>query len=169
MDHFAILIPQLQDGGGSNLQARIHKVKIGEREVDTTHEGSAPASGAFLPDGTLFTGKYTKEQWNSDSVRAHHSAIKAARAAHKSAHGGSTRKGGKRANQFKKVQRQNKKLMASISKLESRVAAISKGSGNPKAGADSDMNHNAGDAFGGRQEVMDDNSVSSNRGGRKKE
>ena len=168
MDHFAILIPQLQDGAGNTSRVSIHKVQISDgRQVETTHKGEAPTTGAFLSDGTLFTGKYTKEQWNSDSVRAHHSAIKAARAAHKSAHGGGTRKGGKRANQFKKVQRQNKKLKASISKLESRVAAISKGSGTPKSDADKEMNHNAGDAFGGRQEAMDDHSVSSTRGKKK--
>ena len=129
----------------------------GTRGVSVVYkrDGNCPKNGVHMPDGSLYIGNYTTEQWRSAAVRPHHKEILEAR--RKDAGGNGGKGDGKRqSSAIKNSRRKLKKLKAKIASVEAKVASLSSNSGtkvkdSDESRDDASTNANAGDSFGGKR------------------
>ena len=126
----------------------------GDRNVSAayTSSGSCPSTGAFTSDGSLFIGKYSPQQWNSDSVKRHWKEIRAARQ-QQDGNGQSQGKRrisqlGRAKNKIKKMKTQMDADKARIADSEATIASLTESK--PSGAVPAKEAQNAGDSFGGK-------------------
>ena len=95
---------------------------------DTTHTGTAPSTGIYIEDGTIFTGKYERDHFQLLS-REEIESLKNARSRHSSAKtkGGKKKiKATKRKSEltFKKMKKELKVTRRTLSALQAPTAPI---------------------------------------------
>jgi len=122
----------------------------GRRGISATYtkQGSCPASGVHCPDGSIYIGTYSKDQWLSDSVKPHWDEIKEARSKTKGGDGQMSRSGKRRVNAIKREKRKLKKIKAKVAAVKQELKD-EEGSGDDKE--DNNAKDNAGNAFGGKR------------------
>ena len=128
----------------------------GTRGVNATYtkEGSCPAQGLYMSDGSMFIGNYKSDKWNSDSVKPFHKEITTARGSEGKTYSRSEKK---RVNAVKRNKKKLKKLKSQISAAKTKVAAITKDNDEGNNDGDDDGDFNAGDSFGGKSSVKKKN------------
>ena len=110
-----------------------------------THDGEAPSTGVYTPNGSIYIGSYESSKWKSDSVRPHWKEILEAR-------GKSLRKVPKKhvravKRKLTKLRQLNKMIQIAVAKVE-KISAERWNLGN--YGKEHEP-FNAGDSFGGRK------------------
>lgn len=108
-------------------------------------------------DGSLFIGKYTKDQWFDDTVKPHHEEIRKERFQDNGGGGGQdfSRKQKRKMNAVKRSNKKMKKLKSQIAAAKVQIAAAKITSGGESKTKDDAMEvkiveNNAGDSFGGK-------------------
>ena len=117
--------------------------------VDERNKGKCPASGAHMADGTLYTGSYPYQQWNSKEVMEHHEEIRAIR---KQGGGGGANKGSKMKRKAAELKSQISELETTRRRLIAEVGVTPKGAADEKKHDGNTDGSRAGTAFGGRAE-----------------
>ena len=122
-----------------------------------TRQGPCPTKGAYKDDGSLFIGKYTKDQWFDDTVKPHHEEIRKARSQDNGGGGGQdlSRKQKRKVNAVKRSNKKLKKLKSQIAAAKVQIAAAKITNGGESKTKDDAMEvkiveNNAGNSFGGK-------------------
>ena len=158
---------------GSNFQPRVSEV---HRSDDFTFDGDAPSNGALTPDGKLFLGTYSYQQWKSEDVTPFRVQIQELREKHGkgpnrargNGNGYQGTKGPKGNDNKRKVDALKKNAELTLETLHKKKAELlrnlsamkSQGEGGDEAkrvpfsdDTKEPGNDNAGDAFGGKNSM----------------
>ena len=128
------------------------------RSVSATYtkKGPCPTSGVHATDGSIFIGSYSRNQWQSDTVKPFHQEIQDAR----NPDGGGNKGNGdggdrnqsrsqkRRANAIKRNKKKLKTLTAQISAAKAKLKKTGNDDSNSR---EEDNNNHAGNAFGGKR------------------
>ena len=128
-------VPNLSKG--SNFEPRISEIQ--QVNNGFTFEGKTPDSSAKTPEGKLFCGSYTPQEWWSDAIQPFHAQIKEIRKKH-----GKGRNRAKAGRKLQELKQQNTELKRNLAAMKA-VDALAE----PVETQD-DHHENAGDAFGGQ-------------------
>ena len=121
-----------------------------------TRDGNCSTQGVHTPNGFLFIGNYSGEEWNSYAVKQYHQEILKART--NSGKGNDSnvqsRSVKRRANAVKRNKKKLKKLKGQISAAKVHIFAI-QATRNENDDAKAESSTNAEDSFGERRSMRE--------------
>ena len=119
-----------------------------------TKQGPCPSKGVHTPDGSVYIGTYTKDQWLSNDVKAYHEEICDARTKHSNGPPVVSRNQKRRIIAVKRAKNKLKKLKAEVAAIQQHKANGKNdecGQEDCQNGGEQVRHNNAGDAFGGKR------------------
>ena len=119
-----------------------------------TKQGQCSSKGVHTPDGLVYIGTYTKDQWLSNDVKAYHKEIRDARTKHSNGPPVVSRNQKRRINAVKRAKNKLKKLKAEVAATQQHKPNSKNnecGQEDCQNGGEQVRHSNARDAFGGKR------------------
>ena len=119
-----------------------------------TKQGPCPNNVVHTSDGSVYIGTYTKDQWLSEEVKAHHEEIRDARTKQSNGPPIVSRNQKRRINAVKRAKSKLKKLKAEVAAIQQHKVNGENETCDQKEGQNGGEQvrfNNAGDAFGGKR------------------
>ena len=120
-----------------------------------TKRGPCPPSGVHAPDGSVFIGSYSKDQWQSDTVKPFHQEIQDARnpdgGGNKGNGGGDRIQSRSQKRRTNAIKRNKKKLKTLTAQISAAKTKLKKTGDDASDSSEEEDNNHAGNTFGGKR------------------